>query len=91
MLVWFLVVWGLLATAHGVLLALNFRGYTERVLRLVGKFRRPGPHYNLGSGQWRVDRVGPPFGVGTARLFGVVFAIVGPVVLTNGVIALIKS
>lgn len=68
----FLIAWALVAAIHGPLTALNWHGYTEKLLRFADRRR-------LSNGMMTL---------GMARALGVVFTIVAPFALVLGIIVL---
>lgn len=68
----FLIAWALVAGVHGPLTALNWRGYTEKLLRFAGRWR-------FSDGMMTLEK---------ARVLGVVFTVVAPVALVLGIVLL---
>jgi hypothetical protein len=89
----FLLAWGLLASAAGLLTVTNFRGFADNYARRVAQSaagrRRPRPRNGqlspLGDWQRPLD---PPEPTSRVRLIGIPFAVIGPIVTVIGLVSI---
>jgi hypothetical protein len=89
----FLLAWGLLASAAGLLTVTNFRGfadnYARRVARSAAERRRPRPRngrlFPLGDWQRPLNPAEP---TNRVRLIGIPFAVIGPIVTVIGLVSI---
>jgi hypothetical protein len=89
----FLLVWGLGASAVGLLAVTNFRGFADNYARLVGRSAagrsrpRPGrwPQPPPADGQPTAD---PPEPTRRVRLIGIPFAVIGPIVTVIAIVSI---
>jgi lysylphosphatidylglycerol synthetase-like protein (DUF2156 family) len=79
----FLLAWGLFASAFGLLLATNFRGFTDNFAR-----KAEASSAGLRKLQLRKPQRSPAEQVKLARLLAIPFAIIGPVVTVAGFISI---
>ena len=89
----FLLAWGLIASAVGLLTVTNFRGfadnYARRVSRSAAARRRPRPRNGQQSplGDWQ-RRLDPPEQTSRTRLIGIPFAVIGAIVTVIGLVSI---
>jgi hypothetical protein len=91
----FLLAWGLLASAAGLLTITNFRGFADNYARRVAQSaagrRRPRPRPRNGQqpplGDWQRP-LDPPEQTSRVRLIGIPFAVIGPIVTVIGLVSI---
>jgi hypothetical protein len=89
----FLLVWGLGASAVGLLTVTNFRGfadnYARRVAQSAARRRNPrsGKRQQPPPGDWQRP-IYPAQPTGRVRLIGIPFAVMGPIVTVIGLVSI---
>jgi hypothetical protein len=89
----FLLAWGLIASAVGLLTVTNFRGFADNYARRVSQSaagrRRPRPRngQQFPLGDWQRP-LGPPEQTSRTRLIGIPFAVIGAIVTVIGLVSI---